>query len=132
MLINIFGKYQNGHLQFDLPPLYFERNSQVCVHQVFIIWNTKNKYNSLFLSSSLVEKSPANPLQQLLFIYPKKTLSNYTYASPTHKNYYKIQCQDLESSVFKISDLEKSFDDSLIKTVFIQLEIIDARIQSST
>ena len=132
MLINIFGKYKDGHLQFDFPSYYFTQNSRICANKIFIIWNQKNKYNSLFLTSSLVEKSPTNPMQQLLFMYPKKTASNYTFASPTHKNYYKIQCQDLQSSVFKIVDLEKNFDESLIKTVYIQLDIIDARVQSST
>ena len=132
MLINIFGKYQDGQLQFDLPSVYFERESIVCVNKLFIKWKQKTNYNALILSSTLVEKSPTNPLQQLLFTHSPRSGSNYTFDTPTHKNYYKIQCLDLQASVFKFTDLEKDLDETFIKKVFIQLEIFDARVQSST
>ena len=128
MLINLWLSPNNNDLQFDLPPVLFIEGQKICVSRFFIEWNTSVKLTPLLLHSTLIEKSPANPNQQLLFVSPHQTknrvfIFDYT---PTHKTYYKIQCLDLQSTEFKLRDLNNNKLPN-IKRIFIQLEI-DERI----
>ena len=128
MLINLWLSPVNNELKFDLPPIIFKQGQTVCVSNLFIEWNSPIRF-SFMMQSTLVDKSSVNPNQQILFVYQKQNskFSNYT---PTHKEYYKIQCLDLRSSEFKLVELNnpKSIK---IKRIFLQLEI-DERIQSVT
>ena len=124
MLINLWLSPNNDQLQFDLPPVLFIEGQQIRVSRLFIEWKVSVKLNPLILHSTLIEKSPTNPTQQILFATPIQTnkrvfVFDYT---PTHKNYYKIQCLDLESSEFELRDLNNNKITN-IKRIFIQLEI---------
>ena len=124
MLINLWLNPNNNDLRFDLPPVLFTEGQKICVSRLFIEWNLSVKLTPLILHSTLIEKSPTNPHQQLLFATPPQTnkrvfVFNYT---PTHKTYYKIQCLDLQSSEFELRDLNNN-KISNIKRIFVQLEV---------
>ena len=124
MLINLWLNPNKNDLKFDLPPVLFLEGQKICVSRLFIEWNLSVKLTPLILYSTLIEKSPTNPHQQLLFATPTQTnkrvfVFNYT---PTHKTYYKIQCLDLQSSEFELRDLNNNKIPS-IKRIFVQLEI---------
>ena len=118
MILNLRGKVVNSTIQFDLPPLFFQRNHFVHVNYIFIKWNQAvgNFYGEI--TTSLIDRTPYNPSQEiLLFSQTKK--SNYLLFSPTHLSKYKIQCPSLQSSVFNISISEKHE----IQEIKLQLEI---------
>ena len=127
MLINLYAYPKNNKLEFDLPSLYFKQDQQVCVTEICGILDPKrvDKDSSLYLlTSTLVDKSPTNLNQQLLFIHQSKH-KNYFQITPTHKQYYKIQCLDFKSSQFNLIDIVK--DENLENLIFVhlQLEVID-------
>ena len=133
MLIHLQGKVENDHILFDLPQIYFKRGQNVAVAQIEIQWNrTSNTMLHGEITSSLVDKSPCNPKQQIYRIY-KKEASNYTIHTPTHFFEYKIQCLDLKSSVFKINVYNKDENKirNCVQGVYLTLIISDARVQSS-
>ena len=124
MLINLWLSPNNDDLQFDLPPVLFIEGQTISVSRLFIEWKSSVKLNPLTLHSTLIEKSPINPNQQFLFATPTQTnkrvfVFDYT---PTHKNYYKIQCLNLQSSEFELRDLNNN-KISNIKRIFVQLEV---------
>lgn len=128
MLINLWLSPKSNILQFDLPPVLFVQGQKICVSHIFIEWNMSVKMIPCILHSTLIEKSPANPNQQLIFLPPSETNKRvFTFNhTPTHKKFYKIQCLDLQSSEFKLRDLNNNNLPN-IKRIFIQLEV-DERI----
>ena len=124
MLINLRGTVNNDEINFDLTPVYFSRNDTVRVTEIGILWQKSVKNIHGRILTSLIDKSPVNQNQQLLFFYHKDK-SNFMFYSPTHPAEYKIQCLSLQSSVFNIQLSEKE----QIKEIYIQLEI-NAGIQS--
>ena len=115
---------RNGYeLFFDLPPLYFENHQTISVNEISIKWKTRKRNISATLQCTLIDKSPLNPKQQLLFTYQNYE-SNFLFYSPTRLQEYKIQRSSLQSSQFTLVTSEK--DD--IQEVYIQLFISDARI----
>ena len=123
MLINLRGTVQNNEIIFDLTPLYFSSNHYVRLTEMAITWEDKVKPLHGTITTTLIDKSPLNPTQQLLFFH-QPDRSNFTFYSPTHPAEYKIQCPSLHSSVFNIQLSEKE----QIREIYIQLEI-NARIQ---
>jgi len=124
MLINLWLNPINDDLLFDLPPVLFIEGQKICVSRLFVEWTVSVKLTPLSLHSTLIEKSPINPSQQFLFAAPAQTnkrvfVFDYT---PTHKNYYKIQCLNLQSSEFELRDLNNN-KISNIKRIFLQLEV---------
>ena len=118
MILNLQGKVVNKSIQFDLPPLFFQRNHFVHVNYIFIKWNQAVGDFYGEITTSLIDRTPYNPSQEiLLFSQTKK--SNYLLFTPTHLSKYKIQCPSLQSSVFNISLSEKHE----IQEIRIQLEI---------
>ena len=131
MLIHLNGEVKNDIIEFDLPQIYFKRGQSVAVAHVEIDWDKGQKLKlSGELTSTLVDKSPCNPKQQIYRIF-KKIGSGYTCHSPTHFLEYKLQCLDLQSSVFKIhvhsQDKKRFFN--CVKGVYLILRISDARVQ---
>ena len=127
MLINLWLSPINNDLQFDLPPVSFIEGQKICVSRIFIEWNQSVQPSSFLLHSTLIEKSPTNPKQQLLFVPALQTkqrvfVLDYT---PTHKSYYKIQCMDLKSSQFNLFDITKDKNAENLLFVYLQLEVID-------
>jgi len=119
MYINLYGSADEaGNINFDLPPVYFVDNQTVAVSGVFIKWEetVENQYG--LLTSSLVDRSPINPQQQLLYIY-QNNRSDFIHFAPTQLTHYKIQCPSLQSSVFKLH-LSKQVK---IEKIHIQLTI---------
>ena len=131
MLIHLNGKVENDHILFDLPQIYFNRGQSVAVASVEIYW-TKGLNLHGEITSSLVDKSPCNPKQQIYRINKRKG-SNFLHDTPTHFLEYKIQCLDLKSSVFKLHVYDKDENKILnsAKSVYLTLIIFDARIQYS-
>ena len=121
MLINLWLRPKNNQLAFDLPPINFESKQEVCVTEFFIKWQKTVNNPTLILTSSLIDKSICNPTQQLAFVYQKGN-SKFLNFTPTQKAYYKIQCLDLQSSFFKIRNIDNT-DLEKINTIFLQLEL---------
>ena len=130
MLIHLEGKVTDDVIHFDLPQIYFHQGQCVAVCHVEIEWKGQKRYTGE-ISTSLVDKSPCNPKQQIYRIF-KKHGSNYTIHTPTHLLEYKLQCLDLKSSVFKISvyDTDKNLISNSVKGVYLTLLISNAGLQS--
>ena len=111
-------------LFFDLPPLYFENYQTIFVNEIAVKWGKSRKNISASLHCTLIDKSPLNPMQQLLFVH-QNTESNFLFYSPTRAQEYKIQRSSLQSAQFTLITSEKA----IIQEVYIQLFISDARIQ---
>ena len=126
MLINLRGSVHNDEIKFDLTPVYFSSNSHVRVTEMAIQWDGKAQNIHGKITTTLIDKSPVNPSQQLLFFYQSER-SNFMFYTPTHPAEYKIQCPSLQSSVFNIHLSEKH----QIREIYIQLEI-NARVQQIT
>ena len=123
MIINLVGTIENTKIDFDLTPVYFEKHQYVHVNQVAIQWKNPQSDVMGAISSTLVDLSPVNMDQQIIFFH-QHNQSKYLYFSPTHIAKYKIQCPSLQASVFNISLSEKHE----IEKIYLQLEITNARI----
>ena len=121
MLIDLWLNPKQNNLSFDLPPVIFHNKQKVCVSRLYIKWHRSVTNPSIILSSTLTEKSSLNPAQQLLFVYQKgkSQVLNYT---PTHRQYYKIQCLELQASQFNLTNIDNS-ELEKIDQIYIQLEI---------
>ena len=108
---------------FDLPKVYFSNDQQVQVNEIAINWSGTHSGTSARLNCTLIDKSPSNIQQQLLFI--PLDGSNFTFYTPTHIQAYKIQRPELESSQFILTIPEKVE----IQKIYIQLYISNARVQ---
>ena len=133
MLIHLEGTVKDGIAEFDLPQLYFQQGQTVAVTDVHFLLKPQARHFHVLITSSIVDKSPSNPKQQILNIY-QKAESNYSSYTPTQLAEYKIQCLDLKSSVFKIEVF--SYDKTgktlerknILKRINLTLLISDARI----
>ena len=130
MLIHLEGQVNNDVINFDLPQVYFRQGQTVAVAEIGIDWSNTGRFSGE-ITTSLVDKSPCNPKQQIYHIN-KPSGSNYTFETPTHLLEYKIQCLDLKSSVFKISlyNTDKISILNIVKGVYLTLLISDAGLQS--
>ena len=108
---------------FDLPKVYFNNDQQVQVNEIAINWSGTYSGTNARLNCTLIDKSPFNIQQQLLFI--PLDASNFTFYTPTHIQAYKIQRPELESSQFILTIPEKVE----IQKIYIQLYISNARVQ---
>ena len=108
---------------FDLPKVYFNNDQQVQVNEIAINWSGTYSGTNARLNCTLIDKSPFNIQQQLLFI--PLDGSNFTYYTPTHIQAYKIQRPELDSSQFILTIPEKA---KIVK-IYIQLYISNARVQ---
>ena len=111
-------------LMFDLPPVDFNLQQTVHVNEMAIKWKKSHKNVAVSLQCTLIDKSPFNPSQQLLFAFQSNE-SDYLFYSPTRAQEYKIQRSSLQSAQFSLITSEKA----IIQEVYIQLFISDARIQ---
>ena len=126
MIVNLIGIVTNEGkiILADLPPVYFIGPHSVCVTEMAIKWRKKVSNMHGTLNSTLIDRSPVNPKQQLLFFYQNKG-SDFTYVSPTHTSVYKIQCPSLQSSEFTLELSERH----QIEKIWIQIKIADERVQ---
>ena len=108
---------------FNLPKIYFTNENFVQVNEIAIEWSRRFNGTRARLNCTLIDKSPYNIQQQLLFI--PLDGSNFTFYSPTHIQAYKIQRPELESSQFILTIPEKVE----IQKIYIQLYISNARVQ---
>ena len=120
---------ENENIHFDLPQVYFRQGQTVAVAEIGIEWSKTGRFSGE-ITTSLVDKSPCNPKQQIYHIN-KASGSNYTFDTPTHFLEYKIQCLDLNSSVFKINiyDKDNIKKRNCVQGVYLTLIISDARLQ---
>ena len=119
MLVNLYGTDFDS---LSLPYIQFKPGQLVCVTDVCVKFS-KSPTTLYLLTSSLIDKSPANLKQELLFI--NQVYKNFFHITPTHKKYYKIQCLDFRASQFNLIEYETEKKVENIKNVYIQLEIID-------
>ena len=126
MLINLYKRLKHGEFELDLPSIYFKPGQMIAVSEILVMFH-KNQPpvdSGVFaLVSSLVDKSPSNLKQELLFILRDHRF--HVHLTPTHKKYYKIQCLDLKSSFIKLIDLETDENVKNIQFIYLQLEVID-------
>ena len=123
MIINLIGTVEDTNINFDLTPVYFEKNQFVNVNEIAIQWKEPQTEVYGTISSTLVDLSSVNLDQQIIFFHQHHQ-SPYLYYSPTHVAKYKIQCPSLQASVFNISLSEKHE----IARIYLQLEITNARV----
>ena len=121
---NIRQLDKETELVFDLPPLFFEHYQTIFVNELTIKWQKTRRDISGSLHCTLIDKSPLNPIQQMLFFHQNYE-SNFLFYSPTRAQEYKIQRSSLQSAQFSLITSEKA----VIQEVYIQLFISDARIQ---
>ena len=124
MIVNLEGTLAGDKIEFKLPMIYFIKDHRVKVNEFFIEWKSKVSYVNGSLISTLIEKSMANPNQQLLF-FQNSEKSYYTHVTPTQNAWYKIQNLCLESAVFEL----KLSEEHKIEKIYLQLEIINERFQ---
>lgn len=128
MLINLVGTVDvNGQIDFDdMPMIMFGMNDFVSVTEMFICYDDKMSNINGYLSSTLIDRSPINCRQQLIFFYHLEK-SRFFYYTPTHLAKYKILCSDLQSSFFQLhlSEADKilNFREKPIQKIYIQLKI---------
>ena len=126
MLINLYKRLKHGEFELDLPSIYFKPGQMIAVSEILVMFHkNQNPVDSgvFALVSSLVDKSPTNLKQELLFILRDHRF--HVHLTPTHKKYYKIQCLDLKSSFIKLIDLETDENVKNIQFIYLQLEVID-------
>ena len=124
MILNLQGKVIDGQIEFEMSPLYFQRDHYVQVKYLFVKWerSVKNLYGQI--TSSLIDRSAFNRNQQIL-LFTQMEKSNFLFFTPTHLTKYKIQCSCLQSSVFNIILSEKHE----ISEIQLQLEITHEGLQ---
>ena len=127
MILNLVGSVNpDGVIDFDLPCVYFSSCQSVSVREIFIYHQRSVREVHGYLATTLIDKSPLNPRQQLLFFYQAEK-SKFFFYSPTHSTQYKIQTQSLSSSVFQFhlseEDKKYSFSRHKREKVYLQLEI---------
>ena len=128
MIINLTGKLRGDEVVLDLAPVYFERGQTVCVTKLFIQFSSKVDEFSGTITSTLVDKSPLNPDQQLLF-FNKSKKSSTLFVTPTHLEQYKIQLPSLQSAVFNLHLTTADEREKLeIEKIYIQLLVTNARL----
>ena len=118
MIINLIGRIHNDELQFNLFPLYFQNHQEIRALYIGIEWFDQVGNVHGFLSSSLIDQSPMNENQELIR-FQNVNRSNYTFHAPAHPAVYKVQCNSLFSSVFKLHLSEQH----KIREIHLQLEI---------
>ena len=123
MIINLVGTVDGTNINFDLTPVYFEKNQYVNVNEIAIHWKEPQTEVLVAISSTLVDLSSVNLDQQIIFFHQHQK-SKYLFYSPTHVAKYKIQCPSLQASVFNITLSEKHE----IEKIYLQLEITNARL----
>ena len=127
MIVNLKGYVdRDGYIIFDLVPLYFSGDQTVHVNELYMQFSNKLSNVNGFISTSLIDKSPVNQEQNLLFFYQGPKSSKQFYYAPTHLAKYKIEVQSLQAATFKISAFEGTEKISFRKTstdVYLQLEI---------
>ena len=125
MLINLYKNLNHGRFELDLPSLYFKPGQMIAVSEIFVMFHKNKQHESgvYALVSSLVDKSPSNLKQELLFILQDRRY--HVHITPTHRKYYKIQCLDLKSSFINLIDLETDKNVENIQFIYLQLEVID-------
>ena len=125
MLINLYKKLNHGIFELDLPSIYFKPGQMIAVSEFFVMFHKNRHHDSgvYALVSSLVDKSPSNLKQELLFVLQERRY--HVHVTPTHRKYYKIQCLDLKSSFIKLIDLETDKNVENIQFIYLQLEVID-------
>ena len=106
MILNLKGKIIKDQIEFDSPPLHFQKNHWVHVNYLFIQWSDSVKNLHGQITSTLIDRSPFNNNQEIL-LFTQTNKSNFLFFTPTHVAKYKIQCPCLQSSVFNISLSEK-------------------------
>ena len=133
MLIHLEGNVADDVINFDLPQVYFKQGQIVSVLEINLDYRQSIQNLHGYISSSLVDKSPCNPKQQI-FNFHQTWVSSFTQFTPTHLLYYKIQCLDLNSSVFKIHIFtwgksgKQHVRKNLIERVYLTLQVTDARL----
>ena len=125
MLINLYKNLKHGRFELDLPSIYFKPGQMIAVSEIFVMFHKNKQHESgvYALVSSLVDKSPSNLKQELMFILQDRRY--HVHITPTHRKYYKIQCLDLKSSFINLIDLETDKNVENIQFIYLQLEVID-------
>ena len=128
MLIHLEGVVDKNVCLFELPQIYFKRGQMVAVTEVNLEYAHKIHDLMGYISSSLVDKSPANPKQQIFNIH-QSWGSSYSQFIPQHLAYYKIQCLDLNSTTFKLhvwgrdKNGKPTSQRTLVKHIYLTLQI---------
>ena len=123
MLVNLHAESFD---KLSLPCINFKPGQIICVAEIFVSFKrvAEDKDSGMYLlTSTLIDKSPTNLKQELLFL--TKNHKHFLHFTPAQKKYYKIQCLDFQSSQFNLIDCETEEKIENIKYIYFQLEVID-------
>ena len=102
--------------EFVGPDIDTVKFKYLSVIDCFIMCEQPTVNNLITLSSSIIDKTPGNPTQDI-FKFCKSKKSSILYDKPTQRDWYKLQCFCLEESVFTFSFLQE------VKNIKIRLRI---------
>ena len=134
-LINYWSENVELDKEFgNLPRLYCP-NHLVAVCECFIEWSEPQEAIVAVLSSTLVDKGPSNPNQEVHLIVQNQRVSRFYHTQCHQPIRYKITNYDLDLSSFTISLLHvsnKTYSNRAptIERVSLKLDITDARVPS--
>ena len=100
---SIFKNEEN--FDFFGPNIDVSKYNTVSVIDCYIQCDNPTVNNLVTLSTSIVDKSPGNPTQTI-YQFCKTKKSSILYDKPTLKDQYKVQCFNLNESVFTFSFLK--------------------------
>ena len=111
------GIFGNEYVyEFVGPDIDTVKYKYLSVIDCFIMCQEATVNNLITLSSSIIDKTPGNPTQDI-FKLCKTKKSSILYDKPTQRDWYKLQCFSLEESVFSFSFLQE------VKNIKIRLRI---------
>lgn len=101
------GLFGNEYVyEFIGPDIDMSKFNYISVVDCFIVCERETINNLVTLSSSIIDKSPGNPYQEI-FKFCKSKKSSTFYEQPTHRDNYKMQCFSLNESVFTFTFLKE-------------------------
>ena len=115
-------KSQHKQIEFDLPQITFKDDEYIHVNEIAIFFKEPVKNLIGILETTLIEKTPMNSNQQLIYFKQLPKAINMLY-SPTHISKYKIQRSSLDTAEFKL----RFTDEVKIGEIYFQIEITDGK-----
>ena len=126
MLITVeTNQIRNNELGFELPQLYLDPNKNYVISiEGFHLELDKKVNGSHFvsLSTTLVDRNPCNPYQEVLF-FVIDNRERVVHITPSRVHEYKIQLYELNSAVFALHFKSEDIQIERIKFALIQLKI---------
>ena len=119
------NKLMNNELGFELPQLYLDPNKNyvISIESFYLELDKKvNGSHFVSLSTTLVDRNPSNPYQEVLF-FVIENRERLVHITPNKVQEYKVQLYELNSAVFTLRFKSEELQIERIKFSLIQLKI---------